>query len=82
MVSLMSAVMVVQTGLIYNVQNKTSIAKAAGAGAAAMLFIFEGAFTIGTQPLTWDLGALLTKFARRLPSDVSANYVPLLSSRS
>ncbi|KAF2487384.1 general substrate transporter [Neohortaea acidophila] len=53
MVSLMSAVMVVQTGLIYNVQNKTSIAKAAGAGAAAMLFIFEGAFTIGFQAVVW-----------------------------
>jgi hypothetical protein len=48
MISLMAAVMVVQTGLIYNVQNKTSIAKSCGAGAAAMLFIFQGAFTIGS----------------------------------
>ena len=47
MISLMAAVMVVQTGLVYNVQYKTSIIKPAGAGAAAMLFIFQGAFTIG-----------------------------------
>lgn len=47
MISLMAAVMVVQTGLIWNVQNKTAIASACGAGAAAMLFIFQGAFTIG-----------------------------------
>lgn len=53
MVSLMAAVMVVQTGLIYNVQNQTSIATACGAGAAAMLFIFQGAFTIGFQATVW-----------------------------
>lgn len=53
MISVMAAVMVVQTGLIYNVQNKTSIAKSCGAGAAAMLFIFEGAFTIGFQATVW-----------------------------
>lgn len=41
--------MVVQTGLIYNVQYKTSIAQACGIGAAVMLFVFEGAFTIGFQ---------------------------------
>jgi hypothetical protein len=49
MVSLMAMVMIVQTGLIYNVQNRTSIAKGCGAGAAAMLFIFQGAFTIGKR---------------------------------
>jgi len=53
MISLMSAVMIVQTGLIYNVQNKTSIARGCGIGAAAMLFIFEGAFTIGFQATVW-----------------------------
>ncbi|KAJ4417353.1 hypothetical protein N0V82_006217 [Gnomoniopsis sp. IMI 355080] len=53
MVSLMAAVMVVQTGLIYQVQHETSIAKAAGMGAAAMLFIFQGAFTIGFQATVW-----------------------------
>ncbi|KAM3413713.1 hypothetical protein BST61_g10404 [Cercospora zeina] len=53
MISVMAAVMVVQTGLIWNVQNKTSIATACGAGAAAMLFIFQGAFTIGFQATVW-----------------------------
>ncbi|KXJ87940.1 sugar transporter STL1 [Microdochium bolleyi] len=53
MVSVMAAVMAVQTGLIYQVQNKTSIARSAGIGAAAMLFIFEGAFTIGFQATVW-----------------------------
>lgn len=52
-ISFMSAVMIVQTGLIYNVQNKTSIAKGCGIGAAAMLFLFEGAFTIGFQATVW-----------------------------
>ena len=47
MISVMAAVMIVQTGLIYNVQNNTSIAKSCGIGAAVMLFLFEGAFTIG-----------------------------------
>ncbi|CAK4033168.1 related to sugar transporter [Lecanosticta acicola] len=53
MISLMAVVMVVQTGLIWNVENKTSISKACGAGAAAMLFIFQGAFTIGFQATVW-----------------------------
>lgn len=53
MISLMAAVMVVQTGLIWNVQNKTSIATSCGAGAAAMLFIFQGAFTVGFQATVW-----------------------------
>ncbi|CAK1366695.1 Sugar transporter STL1 [Cercospora beticola] len=53
MISLMAAVMVVQTGLIWNVQNDTAIATACGAGAAAMLFIFQGAFTIGFQATVW-----------------------------
>lgn len=45
--------MVVQTGLIYNVQNDTSIARSCGIAAAAMLFLFEGAFTIGFQATVW-----------------------------
>ncbi|PQE09614.1 sugar transporter STL1 protein [Rutstroemia sp. NJR-2017a WRK4] len=53
MISVMAAVMVVQTGLIYNVQHETSIAKGCGIGAAAMLFVFEGAFTIGFQATVW-----------------------------
>ncbi|KAL3420566.1 hexose carrier [Phlyctema vagabunda] len=53
MISVMAAVMVVQTGLVYNVEHKTSIAASCGIGAAAMLFIFEGAFTIGFQATVW-----------------------------
>jgi hypothetical protein len=53
MISLMAAVMAVQAGLIYQVQNVTDIAHAAGIGAAAMLFIFQGAFTIGFQATVW-----------------------------
>ncbi|KAI9642756.1 hypothetical protein NHQ30_008488 [Ciborinia camelliae] len=49
MISLMSAVMVVQTGLIYNVQNHTEIETSCAIGAAVMLFLFEGAFTVGFQ---------------------------------
>ncbi|KAK2051733.1 general substrate transporter [Colletotrichum caudatum] len=53
MISLMAAVMAVQAALIYQVQNATAIAKAAGIGAAAMLFVFQGAFTIGFQATVW-----------------------------
>jgi hypothetical protein len=53
MISLMAAVMAVQAALIYQVQNTTSIAHAAGIGAAAMLFVFQGAFTIGFQATVW-----------------------------
>jgi MFS family permease len=52
-IAAMAAVMVVQTGLIYNVQNQTSIATACGYGAAVMLFLFEGFFTIGFQATVW-----------------------------
>ena len=53
MVSVMAAVMVVQTALIYQVQNSTAIAHQSGIAAAAMLFIFQGAFTIGFQATVW-----------------------------
>ena len=53
MVSLMAAVMAVQTGLIYSVQNKLPNQHACGAAAAAMLFIFQGAFTVGFQATVW-----------------------------
>ncbi|KAF4554491.1 Sugar (and other) transporter-like protein 70 [Elsinoe fawcettii] len=53
MISLMAAVMAIQAALIYQVQYETSIAKTAGIGAAAMLFIFQGAFTIGFQATVW-----------------------------
>jgi hypothetical protein len=53
MISVMAAVMAVQAALIYQVQYKTAIAHTAGIGAAAMLFIFQGAFTIGFQATVW-----------------------------
>lgn len=53
MISVMAAVMAVQTGLIYQVQYDTASAHAAGIAAAAMLFIFQGAFTIGFQATVW-----------------------------
>lgn len=53
MISLMSAIMVVQTGLIFNVEHATSIARPCGIAAAVMLFLFEGAFTIGFQATVW-----------------------------
>ncbi|KNG49165.1 sugar transporter stl1 [Stemphylium lycopersici] len=53
MISVMAAVMAVQSGLIYQVQYKTSTAKGAGIAAAAMLFVFQGAFTIGFQATVW-----------------------------
>ncbi|KAM0233772.1 hypothetical protein ACHAP5_010295 [Fusarium lateritium] len=45
--------MAVQAGLIYQVENKTASAHGAGIAAAAMLFIFQGAFTVGFQATVW-----------------------------
>ena len=53
MISLMAAVMAAQSALIYQVQYETSSAHASGAAAAAMLFVFQGAFTIGFQATVW-----------------------------
>ncbi|PSK41777.1 High-affinity glucose transporter [Elsinoe australis] len=53
MISVMAAVMAVQAALIYQVQYDTSISRTAGIGAAAMLFVFQGAFTIGFQATVW-----------------------------
>ena len=53
MISLMAAVMAVQAALISRVQKEASNAHASGIAAAAMLFIFEGAFTIGFQATVW-----------------------------
>ena len=53
MISLMAAVMAAQSALIYQVQYETSSAHASGSAAAAMLFIFQGAFTIGFQATVW-----------------------------
>ena len=53
MISIMAAVMAVFAALIYQVQHQTTIAHTSGIGAAAMLFVFQGAFTIGFQATVW-----------------------------
>lgn len=53
MTTVMAATMAVQAGLIYQVQNNTASAHASGIAAAAMLFIFQAAFTIGFQATVW-----------------------------
>jgi hypothetical protein len=53
MIALMAVVMAIQAALIYQVQHKTALAHAAGIGAAAMLFIYLGAFAIGFQATVW-----------------------------
>ncbi|KAF4502540.1 Sugar transporter STL1 [Fusarium agapanthi] len=53
MISVMAETMAVQAGLIYQVENNTATAHAAGIAAAAMLFVFQGAFTIGFQATVW-----------------------------
>lgn len=53
MISVMAAVMAVQAAMVYQVQYKTAIAHTAGIVGAVMLFVFEGAFTIGFQATVW-----------------------------
>ncbi|KAM4064422.1 major facilitator superfamily protein [Hirsutella rhossiliensis] len=53
MISLMAGVMAIQAGLIYQVDNDTPRAHGAAIGAAVMLFVFQGAFTVGFQATVW-----------------------------
>lgn len=53
MITVMALVMAAQAALVYQVQFKTSAAYAAGIAGAVMLFLFEGAFTIGFQATVW-----------------------------
>jgi hypothetical protein len=53
MIFVMASVMATQAALVYQVEHQTSIAKTAGAAAAAMLFVYQGAFTIGFQATVW-----------------------------
>ncbi|KAG6293246.1 hypothetical protein E4U46_007822 [Claviceps purpurea] len=53
MISVMAAAMAVQSGLIYQIENETSAARSAGIAATLMLFLFQGAFTIGFQATVW-----------------------------
>ncbi|KAK9427196.1 general substrate transporter [Lipomyces doorenjongii] len=52
-ISVQAAVMAIQAALIFQVQHNTAHMHSAAIGAAAMLFIFEGAFTIGMQSTVW-----------------------------
>lgn len=53
MITVMALVMAAQAALVYQVQFKTSVAYAAGIAGAVMLFLFEGAFTVGFQATVW-----------------------------
>lgn len=53
MVSLMACVFAIMCGLVRQIEFKTSLAHSCGAAAAAMLFIYLGAFTIGFQATVW-----------------------------
>lgn len=53
MITLMAVVMGIQAALVYQVQFQTTTAYVAGIAGAVMLFVFEGAFTIGFQPTVW-----------------------------
>jgi hypothetical protein len=55
MISVMAAVMAVQAGLVSVIDNQpgTVLARSAAIGATTMLFVFEGAFTIGFQATVW-----------------------------
>ncbi|KAK9326578.1 general substrate transporter [Lipomyces starkeyi] len=53
MIAVMAAVMAVQSALVRQIEYDTSIAHVSGIAAAAMLFVFEGAFTIGFQATVW-----------------------------
>lgn len=52
-ITVMAIFMAVQTALIYQVQYNTKGAHGTGIAAAAMLFIFQGAFTIRFQASVW-----------------------------
>ncbi len=85
MIAFMSAIMVVQTGLIYNVEKGTSIKTGCGIGAAVMLFLFEGAFTIGFQATVWVYPAeILPLRLRQRGSSVSTacKLIPLFPTLS
>ncbi|RCI12537.1 hypothetical protein L249_0169 [Ophiocordyceps polyrhachis-furcata BCC 54312] len=53
MISLMAGAMATQAGLICQIENKTDAAHVSGIAAAVMLFVFQGAFTIGFQATVW-----------------------------
>lgn len=70
MISVMAAVMIVQAALIYQVEHATAIAHAAGIGAASMLFVFMGAFTIGFQATVWVSTTLNTSRLAKMYANV------------
>ena len=52
-IAVMAAAMAVNAALVYQIDFTTDIYRSAGIGAADMLFIFQGAFTIGFQATVW-----------------------------
>ena len=52
-IAVMAIAMAVNAALVYQIQFQTDIYRSAGIGAAAMLFVFQGAFTIGFQATVW-----------------------------
>jgi len=53
MVSLMAIIFAIMCALVRQIELKTRIAHSCGAAAAAMLFLYQGAFTIGFQATVW-----------------------------
>ena len=53
MIAVMAAAMAINAALVYQIDYATAIQYSAGIGAAAMLFVFQGAFTIGFQATVW-----------------------------
>ena len=53
MIAVMAAAMAVNAALVYQIQFATAVQHSAGIGAAAMLFVFQGAFTVGFQATVW-----------------------------
>ena len=52
-IAVMAAAMAINAALVYQINYQTAIVRSAGIGAAAMLFVFQGAFTIGFQATVW-----------------------------
>lgn len=86
MISLMAAVMAVQAALIYQVQYATASAHAAGIAAAAMLFVFQGAFTIGckSHPLhsKQSMKANISKQSRQQSGSIHLKFCPSASANA
>ncbi|PFH58077.1 hypothetical protein XA68_14196 [Ophiocordyceps unilateralis] len=78
MISLMAGAMATQAGLICQIENKTAASRVAGIAASVMLFVFQGAFTIGFQATVWVYPSeILPLGLRQMGSSLStaANWI-------